>query len=307
MKLFDQKLGKDFLSQIPTLPGIYRFYDLEKNLIYIGKAKNLRRRLSQYRNTKRIKKHRKMRLVVQEAAELQFEVCSTELEAELLETRLIQTHQPKWNRMGAFFFLYPMIGIICKEQTAAFCLTARPEEHAEFQFFGAYRSRELTQDAFFALMRLLRYLGHADLKDKQCFESLEGPVGSSGRKKWKLRSYIYSYRQLPEALGELWKSFFQGKSRTALEELSLILLESAGARRDSQAVQENLRRLDLFWKREAVPLNRVSEYSFYPNLPVHQRHRDLLFLKYRRRDQTPFNIDDTYLSDRAEVDSRLPV
>src|SRR3712207_3474100 len=100
MSTFDLKLGIGFLESIPTSPGIYKVYDQKSNFIYVGKAKNLRRRLSQYKNAKRRKKHRKMRKIIEHADRIEYEVCPSELEAELLETQLIQTHRPKWNIAG---------------------------------------------------------------------------------------------------------------------------------------------------------------------------------------------------------------
>src|SRR4051812_18544070 len=97
MKIFDRKLGRDFLAQLPNSPGVYRIYDDQGALIYVGKAKSLRRRLAQYRNTKRIKKHSKMRSIIRDSACVQWEVCASELEACLRENELIQAHRPKWN------------------------------------------------------------------------------------------------------------------------------------------------------------------------------------------------------------------
>ena len=73
MKAFDKKFGDGFLSNVPSAPGIYRVFDAAGELIYVGKAKNLRRRLSQYRNAKRRKKHLKMREVVKEADRIEIE------------------------------------------------------------------------------------------------------------------------------------------------------------------------------------------------------------------------------------------
>ena len=59
MRLFDTKFGADFLAGVPTEPGVYRFYDVEGALLYVGKATSLRRRLGQYRTAGRKKKEHK--------------------------------------------------------------------------------------------------------------------------------------------------------------------------------------------------------------------------------------------------------
>src|SRR4051812_34525524 len=111
MKSFDRKFGKEFVAGLPTQPGVYRIFGEDGALIYVGKAKNLKRRLGQYRNAKRRKKHLKMRRIVADAGRIEFEVCPSELDACLLEAKLIQELRPRWNTAGAFYFLYPLVGI----------------------------------------------------------------------------------------------------------------------------------------------------------------------------------------------------
>src|SRR5689334_14759973 len=130
-------------------------------VVYVGKAKNLRRRLSQYRNAKRVKKHAKMRAIVKSAARASFEVCESELHAELLEEQLIRELRPKWNVVSAFSFLYPLVGLgegARGELILAY--STKPEERVDLEWFGAFRSREITGEAFFALVRLLARVGH---------------------------------------------------------------------------------------------------------------------------------------------------
>ena len=64
VRRFDRKFGKDFLAGIPPEPGIYLFRDERDEVLYVGKAKDLRRRLGSYRNATRRKLHRKMRVLV---------------------------------------------------------------------------------------------------------------------------------------------------------------------------------------------------------------------------------------------------
>src|SRR5262249_15894868 len=145
---------------VPGFPGVYLVYDQKGDLIYVGKAKNLKRRLSQYRNALRRKKNRRMREIVKEAARIEIRRAETHLDACLTETTVIQKHRPRWNIVGAYSFLYPLIGIRTMDGNVDFCMTTMPDavltEYAGFEFHGAFRSRRITGDAFFALMRLLR-------------------------------------------------------------------------------------------------------------------------------------------------------
>jgi excinuclease ABC subunit C len=269
MKAFDRKFGPLFLSSIPTNPGIYRIYNSDSSLIYVGKAKNLRKRLSQYRGAKAKKKQRKMRRIIQDAARIEVEVCESHLDAVVKETQAIQASRPKWNVVGAFSFLYPFIGIQLAEDSTFFCYTTKPQLFSGFDFHGSFRSRRVTRDAFYAWVSLLTYVCH--------------PISKVGNRKHPVPKYSYlvGFRQFPQEWRELWSLFLRGESNQLLEILVLELLENAGARSRTKEVQELLHCLSRFWKKEAVPLFRVRSFCRCLAYPVEQKERDLLFLKYQ--------------------------
>ncbi len=273
MRIFDRKFGKDFLAQLPASPGVYRVYDSKDELIYVGKAKNLRRRLAQYRNAKRRKKHLKMKEIVKGAARLEYETCPTELDACLLENRLIRQHRPRWNITGAFYFLYPMIGIREVQGALYFCYTNEPQRFQDYRFHGAFRSRDITRAAFFALMELLGYLGHRIPRGRI-------PVPPRF-------SYVFGFRQIPKAWVGRLEDFLEGKSRAAIEDLILSLVENAGARKSKREVQENLNLLKRFFEHEAISLLRARLRCGSSVYPVPQLERDEIFLKYRLSNQQP--------------------
>lgn len=268
LKTFDRKFGSQFLKEAPQKPGVYRIYDSEGKLIYVGKAKNLRRRLAQYRNAQRLKKHEKMRSIVRDAARLEYEVCESEIAALALELRLIQEFRPRWNVAGAFFFLYPMIGIRRSDGVCSFCYTTCPEEVSDFEFHGAYRSRRIVGDAFFSLMHLLEYIGH------------RVPIKARVRGKY---AYIYSFRQLSQEWDKNFNDFLRGDSKQVLEHLILALVENAAARNGRTQVQDQLNDLVRFWRHEASVLFKVRKHVGDQNYPVSQKERDLLFLKYTHK------------------------
>jgi len=268
---FERKFGAEFLESLPCSPGIYLVYDQGGELIYVGKAINLRRRLSQYRNAVRRRKYRRMRGIVKEAARIEIQRAETHLDACLTETMLIQKHRPRWNIVGAYSFLYPLIGIRSVDGNIEFCMTTTPDailkECPGFEFHGAFRSRRITGDAFFALMRLLRFVGHVN--------------PSNRRNRLPRYSYLISFRRLPPPWAEAWAAFFKGESALALEELVLNLVENTGARRKAGKVQEHLDELKRFWRHEVLTLARVRKATGCGLWPVPQYQRDLLFLSYR--------------------------
>src|SRR5919198_5549538 len=269
VRIFDRKFGAGFLAGVPLEPGIYRLYDAAGTLLYVGKARNLRRRLAQYRTARRTKKDRKRRALVRSADRIKWQACASELEASLTEIGLIQTLRPRRNVAGAFPFLYPFIGIQLAGADTRFCLTTSPEAFAAFELHGAFRSREITGEAFFALMRLLRFVGHPTARRSR--DRLGVPR----------HSHLYVFRRLPRDWPQLWKALLRGASRVALEHLSLRLLENDGACAASAVIHADLRAVERFFDDEAATLANAITATGYVGYPVPQRDRDALVLRYR--------------------------
>ena len=86
----------DQVSSFPDSPGVYRFYNAEGVLIYVGKAKSLKKRVTSYFN-KSVGQNRKTLRMVKEIQAIQFTLVNTEIDALLLENSLIKENQPKYN------------------------------------------------------------------------------------------------------------------------------------------------------------------------------------------------------------------
>lgn len=275
MKAFDRKFGPEFIQTVPQSPGVYRIFDVNGKLVYVGKAKNLRRRLSQYRNAKRRKKHAKMREIVGGADSIQFELCASDADACLLEARLIQELRPKWNVAGAFYFLYPMIGMLRDiDGGTYFCYTTSPALFPGFTFHGAFRSRYVTREAFLALMNLLGFLVHT--VDRPTVLRKISPA------KPDRYASVFGFRPLPEEWLARLQLFWSGQSAEAMEVLVLSLIENATARRKSSRTQQQFNALKRFWRHEARPLADIRRLTTHLTYPITQKERDLLFLQAKQ-------------------------
>lgn len=87
---------KKISSTIPKQPGVYKFYDKDNQILYVGKAKNLKNRVTSYFGDRRDRAH-KTRVLVKNADHLAFTIVETEADALLLENTLIKKHQPRYN------------------------------------------------------------------------------------------------------------------------------------------------------------------------------------------------------------------
>ena len=93
-----ERLGADWFRRLPPLPGVYRFFDADGNLLYVGKARNLRQRLAAYRSTHR--HHRRIVRLIHAASRIEWETLASEAEALSHEAESILRDQPRFNRAG---------------------------------------------------------------------------------------------------------------------------------------------------------------------------------------------------------------
>jgi excinuclease ABC subunit C len=128
---------KEAISRLPDQPGVYRFYDQSNQLIYIGKAKNIKKRVSSYFN-KNAGVNRKTLRLVSEIINIEYTVADTEFDALLLENNFIKQHQPKYNILLKDDKTFPYICIL-KERFPRIIYTRKyaPEQG---EYFGPYSS-----------------------------------------------------------------------------------------------------------------------------------------------------------------------
>ncbi len=278
---FDQKFGEGLLATVGTGPGVYRYTNAEGVVIYVGKAKNLRRRLASYRNAGRKKTHRKMRRVVKAAASLSYEHVATEEEALLLENTLIRELKPALNIDGAFSFLYPAIGVGRTDKHSLLCFTTQPEAYQAhgLTWYGTFRSRPRAKLAFDALVELLSLIGHQEKRTAL-------PAHTSRR-----GSRFVGLRQLPPELADNLPSFFAGENGAFLGALARSLLSKPRARREASEVQEKLSALKHFFEKDAVRLRDALRTLGRQGTFVSGTERDALFIRWGSRPfETPERV-----------------
>jgi excinuclease ABC subunit C len=272
LKRFDRKFGAGLLRELPETPAVYLFKDEAGEVLYAGKAKNIRRRLQSYRNASRRKAHRKMRTLVREAASLEVRPQPSERDALLAENELIRTLRPPFNVDGAYTFLYPALGVGVRNHQSLLCFTTQIASFSGLglRWYGTFRSRHRTRDAFDALVTLLGMLGHREPRSRL-------PARPTVR-----GSQLVAFRRI-EALAPSIERLVSGESPAILRELSTRLLEKPDARREASQVGDDLRRLAAFYRDDANELCRVLRAAGRTGGFVAQDERDALFIEYGRR------------------------
>lgn len=129
---------KDVLPLLPTEPGIYKYFNEEGTIIYVGKAKNLKNRISSYfYNFERA--DRKTQKLITTIARLEYTIVPTEWDALLLENNLIKEYQPKYNILLRDDKTYPYI-CVTNERFPRVISTRRIEDRDKGKLYGPYVS-----------------------------------------------------------------------------------------------------------------------------------------------------------------------
>jgi excinuclease ABC subunit C len=129
---------KKLSDSIPKDPGVYRFYDKEETILYVGKAKNLKNRLSSYFGNKKHQAH-KTRTMVKNADHIDYTIVQTETDALLLEATMIKKYQPRYNVMLKDGKTYSYI-CIKKERFPRVSATRQVIKDGSI-YFGPYTSK----------------------------------------------------------------------------------------------------------------------------------------------------------------------
>lgn len=128
---------KDQIASLPDSPGVYRYYNKEGVLIYVGKAKSLKKRVSSY-FTKQSQYNRKTEKLVSEIVKLEYTLANTEFDALLLENNLIKQNQPKYNILLKDDKTFPYLCIL-KERFPRI-ISTRKYIAKQGEYFGPYSS-----------------------------------------------------------------------------------------------------------------------------------------------------------------------
>ena len=128
---------KKIISRIPLQPGVYQYFDAEGKIIYVGKAKSLRKRVQSY-FTKDSSSYGKTKLLVSRIRDIKYIVVETEYDALLLENNLIKKYQPKYNIQLRDDKTYPWICV--KNEPFPRVFTTRSPIRDGSYYFGPYAS-----------------------------------------------------------------------------------------------------------------------------------------------------------------------
>jgi hypothetical protein len=147
------RLGRDFFLTAPERPGVYLMRDAQEAILYVGKAKNLRKRLNSYRVANPDRMARRHLRLLRQVVRIEFQECADELAALTRESELLLTLKPKFNRAGVWAGAPRFLTWRCADVSVALAITEIPA--AGWRAFGPFGGGLVYLRA--ALARLLWY------------------------------------------------------------------------------------------------------------------------------------------------------
>ena len=137
-------------TDIPEEPGVYRFYNKSEKVIYVGKAKNLKNRLSSYFGSNLAQKTYRM---VHEAVRVDWTIVNTELEALALEFSWIKQYHPTYNVQFKDDKSYPYLAISLEDEFPRIFIT-RKEKRSGLKYFGPYTNAWALRNTYEVLLKV---------------------------------------------------------------------------------------------------------------------------------------------------------
>ena len=214
------ELIRDFVTRLPAKPGVYRMYDAKGDVIYVGKARNLKNRVSNY--TRLWGHTARISAMIALTANMEFVTTATEAEALLLEANLIKKLKPRFNVILRDDKSFPYI-LIARDHNVAQLVKHRGARNRKGSYFGPFASAGAVNRAINTLQKAFLLRTCTD----SVYANRTRPCLLYQIKRCAAPCVNYID---PQAYGELAKeaeAFLNGKSQVVKEELAKQMEEAA--------------------------------------------------------------------------------
>jgi excinuclease ABC subunit C len=251
------------IKSLPSLPGVYQYYDKENTILYVGKAKNLKKRVASYFT----KNHdnAKTRILVRKIVNIQHIVVNTEKDALLLENNLIKKYQPRYNIMLKDDKTYPWI-CIKKERFPRVFMTRKVFKDGS-EYYGPYTSVKTVHALFYLIdeiysVRTYKYdIGKKKSNYAQYIGSLEHQIRS--KNKWK--DSVQTEEEYQSDIDDV-RNIIKGNFKLSIKKLENLMHFFAQEMRfeEAQEVKEKLEILKNYSSKSTIvnpSINNVDVFS----------------------------------------------
>lgn len=244
---------KVLLKTIPETPGVYQHLDAEGNVIYVGKARNLQRRVSSY-FSHYDDKSPKIRMLVRHICHIRVTVVATEVDALLLENNLIKRYQPRYNSLLKDDKSYPYLCLTDEEYPRL--LLVRGRQH-KGQYFGPYPNQRILRELQDIIAQVATFRTCSRMEPRPCMKYqirlCKAPCGG-------LQSHDEYMAEVDNA-----RRLLKGDFGPILDDMKRRMLQFADELRfeEAEAVKRRIRRLEEYQSRSAVVDSSVRDVDVF--------------------------------------------
>jgi excinuclease ABC subunit C len=250
------------IQSLPNNPGVYQYYDKEGKILYVGKAKNLKKRVASYFN--KLHDNAKTNVLVKKIVEIKHIVVSSEADALLLENNLIKKLQPRYNVLLKDDKTYPWI-CIKKEPFSRIFPTRRMVKDGS-EYFGPYTNFKTVNTILDLIkelypLRTCNYdLSEANVKSSKYKVCLEYHLGNC---KGPCEGYetLENYQKQVDAIREILKGNFKNSMRDfkkLMQELATEMKFEA-----AQKIKEKIEVLENYQSRSTILNPKISNVDVF--------------------------------------------
>ena len=250
------------IQTLPDGPGVYQYYDKEGKILYVGKAKNLKKRVSSYFN--KIHDQAKTNVLVKKIVTIKHIVVPTETDALLLENNLIKTLQPRYNVLLRDDKSYPWI-CIKKEPFSRIFATRRMVKDGS-EYFGPYTSFKTVNTILELIKELypLRTcnfdLSPSNIKSGKFKVCLEYHIGNC---KGPCEGYesLENYQNQVDAIREILK----GNFKNSMKDFKRVMIELAQNMHfeEAQKIKEKIEVLENYQSRSTIVNPKITNIDVF--------------------------------------------
>ena len=262
MALKNAEYLRSLVSVLPDQPGIYQYFDSTGKIIYVGKAKNLKKRVASYFNKNQ--QNRKTELLIRNISEIRHMVVETEQDALLLENNLIKKYQPRYNIRLKDDKTYPWI--VIKNEAFPRVFQTRTVIRDGSSYFGPYTSIltvRMLLDLFRKLFKLRNCklnLSEENIRQRKFKVCLEFHIGNC------LAPCIGNIDHLRymENIDQI-KEILKGNISGVIKYLKDLMRKYSGEMKfeDAAIIKEKLDLLEKFQARSTVVSNSISDVDVF--------------------------------------------
>lgn len=271
MLLQNKEQLNDFLKLLPTKPGVYRYYDKNGRLLYVGKAKNLKNRVNSYFKQKLF--GARLNMLVRQIADIQYTVVQSNHEALLLENNLIKSEKPKYNIQLKDDKSYPHI--VIKNESLPRVYFTRQKINDKSEYFGPYTSVVYTRKVLetiktiFPLRTCTLNLSKKNIaigKYKECLEYHIGNCKAPCTGKQSYEDYEFSIQQI--------RSILNGKTQNVVDFLNEKMQISAEnlAFEEANEYKKKREALEQYGLKTGIDNTKIKNADFYHILSLEKVH-----------------------------------